>query len=227
MKKTVSTLISFALLLGLVGCNSANNTQQSTTNPTTQTQETEVTVSETTLEETEPTIDVIETYTLVEGELGEYGRIITLNATTDFPSDEYLYKLPAGQYRVHLTSEYPGFFFIVKDDITTEDTEYPEILDYVPKEDGSISGYQLIGTNGNDLNGYAVAEVVITLKEDESISITNDGGADVFVFELIQPATSSSTGIDYILTENYPEDRRIEKETQYALLNSEDDMTGQ
>lgn len=48
MKKILSILMSSALLLGLVGCNSANNNQQAVTNST---QGTEVTVTNTTVPE--------------------------------------------------------------------------------------------------------------------------------------------------------------------------------
>lgn len=192
MKKIIPIVLSSALLLGLVGCNSATNQQEATT-PTTQ--ETEVTVTETTLKETEPTIEVFETYTLNSSELGEFGRLVTLNATTDMPVDRYLYKLPAGQYRVHITSYYPSSFRVVKDDITIEEgnDEYPEVLDYVQLEEYNNGDcFMLIGTNGNDLNGNAVDEVIFNLNEDESVCLYGSDEGSIYIFELIQPATNST-----------------------------------
>lgn len=180
MKRLIS--IGLVLALGVFGLCSCSTTTPTPTTVPTETTESSIT-SETTLE-TEPTLEALETYTIVGNELGDYGKVITLNATTDMPVDKYLYKLPAGQYRVHITSEYPTYIYIVKDEITTEDTDYPEVLEYV-------QGYQLMGTNGNDLNGNAVAEATFTLEEDESINIP-EGDNGVYVFELIQPATNST-----------------------------------
>ena len=191
MKRLIS--IGLVMALGVFGLCSCSTTTPTPTTVPTETTESIIT-SETTLE-IEPTIEALETYTLVGKELGDYGKVITLNATTDMPVDKYLYKLPAGQYRVHITSEYPSSLFVVKDDITIEEgnNDYPETLNYVQKDEYNYNScFYLMGTNGNDMNGNAVAEVVFTLEEDESISIPEVEEGKVYIFELIQPSTSSS-----------------------------------
>lgn len=117
-------------------------------------------------------------YALKGQELGEYGKKITLNANTDMPVDKYLYKIPAGKYKVTTSeSKFYVAFFIVKDEITTEDNpNYPEVLDYVSEQ------YMLTNTD-DDLNGLASKEVEITLGEDESIQIDDK---KELLFELIE-----------------------------------------
>lgn len=39
-------------------------------------------------------------YELIGGITGEYGKAVILNADTDSPVTKYLYKLPAGKYKV-------------------------------------------------------------------------------------------------------------------------------
>lgn len=116
-------------------------------------------------------------YTITCGETGEYGRVVTLNANTDLPTDKYLYKLPAGIYKVTTTNDKLASFFIVKDEITIEEgnSDYPEILDYV-----TTTGYQLTAGD-DDFNGRAKKEVTVTIGEDESISVPVEG--DVLIFE--------------------------------------------
>ncbi len=113
-------------------------------------------------------------YVITADEIGEYGKIVTLNENTDMPVDKYLYKLPAGDYKVTTDHKKLAGFFIVKDEPTTEpdNPDYPEVLDYVDDGDDSNvgSGYQLTAGD-DDFNGNAKKEVYITLGEDESISI--------------------------------------------------------
>lgn len=112
-------------------------------------------------------------YTITGETLGELGKEIILNKNTDMPTTKYLYKLPEGSYKVTTNTTGLGNFYIVKDEITTEDTAYPEILNYVG------SAYML--TNGNNtFNGKAKKEVTITLKDDESIQIV---GNDTYYFK--------------------------------------------
>ena len=118
-----------------------------------------------------------EKYVLTGEELGEYGREVILNADTDMPTSKYLYKLPAGNYIVTTTNEKFSSFYIVKDNITTEDNpEYPEILQYV-----SNNGY-LLTAGEDDLNGNAAKSVTVTLLTDESFQLV---GTDTFIFEKI------------------------------------------
>ena len=113
-------------------------------------------------------------YTLTGKELGEYGKKVTLNANSDSPTDKYLYKIPAGTYKVTTTWEKVTNLWIVKDEVVkTGDAPYEEELSYV--------GEAYWMTNGtNDLNGKAKKEVEITLKEDESILILD---TETFIFE--------------------------------------------
>lgn len=120
----------------------------------------------------EETLEESADYVLTADETGEYGRIVTLNANTDMPVDKYLYKIPAGKYKVTTDHKKLAGFSIVKDEIGTEDTDYPEVLQYVETEDGT-AGYQLTAGD-DDFNGHAKQEVFITIGEDESISIPGD-----------------------------------------------------
>lgn len=120
---------------------------------------------------------VTKTFTLIGEELGDYGKKIVLNEKTDMPAEKYLYKLPAGKYTVSTKSEKVASFFVVKDDVGTEEgnNDYPEVLQYVGE------GYRL--TSGdNDFNGTVKKNVTVSLKEDESFLLI---GKDTFTFETI------------------------------------------
>ena len=111
-------------------------------------------------EYTEDNADIV----LVAGELGEYGRVITLNADTDMPDDRYLYKIPAGKYKVITTWSKMTSFGIVNDNnekAIDPDTNY----EYMPHVGDDYS----LTAGEDDFNGHAEKEVVITLGEDESI----------------------------------------------------------
>ena len=116
------------------------------------------------------------TYTLTGENIGEYGKKVILNQNSDMPVEKYIYKIPAGSYKVTTTSNKISSFYIVKDEISHSGTEtYPEELNYVGE------GYLL--TNGSsNLNGKAQKSVEITINEDESISIVSN---DTFNFEEI------------------------------------------
>lgn len=114
-------------------------------------------------------------YYLYSGETGEFGRIVTLNASTDLPVAKYLYKIPAGNYTISTTFDKLASAFIVKDEIAIEDNpDYPEVLVYV--------GEALQLTAGdNDFNGNAKKEIDIELAEDESILIPNNNRGTEFI----------------------------------------------
>lgn len=114
------------------------------------------------------------TYTLTGETLGEYGKEVTLNKDSDMPVKKYLYKLPAGTYKVTTSFDKMASFYIVKDDITTEsgNSEYPETLNYVGEA-------YLLTAGTDDFNGKAKKEVSITLNTDESVSIV---GTQTFTF---------------------------------------------
>ena len=99
-----------------------------------------------------------EIYTLKGGELGKYGKKVTLNANTDMPVDKFLYKIPAGKYKVTTDNNKTTSFFIVKDDIVqNKDEKYSEELNIVES--------YLISSSDN---------IEIELKSDESIQIVDN-----------------------------------------------------
>ena len=163
----------FVIIIGLTNNkNSAKSNEQNVNMSTEATTENQIVETETTTEKqiTESDAD----YIITAGDVGKYGKIVTLNANTDMPVDKYLYKIPAGNYKVTTDYKKLAGFNIVKDEITIEpdNSDYPETLDYVDiDEDGN--GYQLTAGN-NDFNGHAKKEVYITLNDDESISIPGD-----------------------------------------------------
>lgn len=106
-----------------------------------------------------------EKYTIIGGELGEFGKEIILNKDTDMPSSKYLYKLPAGNYTVTTTNNKYSTISVVKDEIIKNDNNnYPEELSYVGEQ------YMLTASN-DDLNGRAKKSIDITLNEDESFLV--------------------------------------------------------
>lgn len=161
-KKVWFWIVVILLVLGLPGACSSDASDESTNSPEPQKQEQDAATV---------------TYTITGGETGEYGRVVTLNEDTDMPVDKYLYKLPAGTYKVTTTNEKMSAFSIVKDEITTEEgnTDYPEVLDYV------TDGQYLLTAGNDDFNGKASKEVEVTIAEDESVSIPAEG--DVLIFE--------------------------------------------
>lgn len=160
-------LIGFAIIGGLT----KNNDKQVDSNSTQAQQQKENQDNKSTVEK-QTKESVIYTIT---GEIeGEYGKKVVLNKNSDMPATKYLYKLPAGTYKVTTTFKKMVNFFIVKDQIkTTPGNEYPEEIDVVG------SGYMLTAGD-DDFNGHAKKEVNITLKEDESIQIV---GNNKFFFE--------------------------------------------
>lgn len=121
-----------------------------------------------------------DSFILKSGVEGDYGKTITLNASTDMPVNKILYKLPAGKYKVTSNTQ-RSVFSIVKDEITIEEgnNDYPETLDYVSDQ------YLLTNSASNDFNGTCELDVTIELKEDESISIPT-GSNDELVFRIIK-----------------------------------------
>lgn len=113
-------------------------------------------------------------YTLVGGTTGEYGKEVILNKDTDLPAKKYLYKIPAGTYRVTTTYDKLSEFWIVKDEIVKTGTEeYPEELNYVGEAHDLTNG-------DSDFNGRASKELTITVADDESVLIN---GTETLIFE--------------------------------------------
>jgi hypothetical protein len=112
---------------------------------------------------------------LVSEVLGEYGRLVILNESTDMPAEKYLYKIPSGKYKVTTLSK-KAAFAIVKDEIAIEEgnDDYPECLDYVTEQ------FILTNKDDDDLNGHAEKDVIVEVGEDESVSIPLGGNEIVF-----------------------------------------------
>ena len=114
-------------------------------------------------------------YTLVGGKTGEYGKEVILNKNSDFPVKKYLYKIPAGTYKVTTSYEMLSEFWIVKDQIVKTGTEkYPEELNYVGEAHDLTNG-------DNNFNGRASKELTVKIAEDESVLIN---GTETLIFEL-------------------------------------------
>ena len=116
------------------------------------------------------------TYTIVGGELGDYGKEIILNSDSDLPTKKLLYKLPAGTYTVTTTFDKIAGFYVVKDKIVNNGEEkYPEELNYMSEQYKITAGL-------NDYGGTTTKSVDIELKEDESILIN---GTATYIFKKI------------------------------------------
>ncbi len=112
-KKWWFWVIVVILLAGLGGNDSEGDVTSQDTVPTGKTTETSVVIA-TESEITEPSIIVHEVYSLIGGELGEFGFEVILNEGSEFPDKRYEYSLPSGIYEV-----------------TNESTEYLKQLDIV------------------------------------------------------------------------------------------------
>ena len=110
-----------------------------------------------------------EVYTIESEKIGEYGKEVVLNKNTDSPTTKYLYKLPSGTYKVTTTSSATVGMFVVKDEITTEEGEYPEVLEYVSEQ------YVISGNSSRIGKANIKESVEITIKEDESVSLSGEG----------------------------------------------------
>lgn len=113
----------------------------------------------------------------IKGEvLGEYGKEVILNKDTDMPAKKYVYKIPAGSYRVTTTYGKMASFFIIKDPVITNsgDEEYPEELNYASEEPYFLTSGE------DDFNGRAKKEMTITLSNDENIQVV---GTEKLTFE--------------------------------------------
>lgn len=97
-------------------------------------------------------------------ELGEYGRIVILNVNSDLPAEKYLYKVPAGKYRVTTDAAKAATVYIVKDEVQyTGSEKYPQELAYIGKGQIVTAGEELVK------KGLASKEIIVTIAEDESI----------------------------------------------------------
>lgn len=115
------------------------------------------------------------TIKITGGTLGEYGKEVTLNATSDSPTKKFLYKLPAGTYLVTTTNNKLATFWVVKDNAAnTGMGNYPEELTIV-------SGEYALTAGNDDFGGRAKRELEVTLATDESIQTV---GTDTFSFTM-------------------------------------------
>ena len=158
----------FYLLFGLSG----NNNQAGTTDvaapsaePTIQNTENEETGSSTVQSATSDGADVSKVIVLVAGEQGDYGELITLNAGTEFEETYYVYRLPAGTYKVKNTGNYTGQFNVYGD---------------TPEKEGEWEVLPMVGIEPILLD--VGAESTVTISEHQVIEIHEP---DIFQLALI------------------------------------------
>ena len=101
--------------------------------------------------------------------LGEYGRVVILNANSDLPTEKYLYKVPAGKYKITTDFAKAAAVYIVKDEIQyTGSEKYPQELAYIGKGQNLTAGEELVK------KGLATKEIIVTIGEDESILLVGE-----------------------------------------------------
>lgn len=104
------------------------------------------------------------------GEYGKYGERIVLGAKTEFPDTRFVYKLPAGDYKVENGSdETIASIAIVKDKLVPYE-DNPEIDTF--ERVGDKITYSL-ATEDFDMNGQAKKSYILSLAEDEKFLIYN------------------------------------------------------
>lgn len=174
MKKLLSFVIS---LIISVGCLTACGNSRSSTDSSKAGNSSSAETTTTTTKAETTTTKATKKYEITGGELGDYGKSIVLNQNTDSPVTKYLYKLPAGKYKVVTTTEKVAAFSIVKDQIGIEsgNEQYPETLQY----SGEMAQYRLTAGDDN-FNGTVKKEYSITVSADESIEIAEN---DSLIFE--------------------------------------------
>lgn len=166
MKKIISVFMSSALLLGLVGCNSANTNQQGITNPTNQ--NTEVALTETPISETETTAPQYQVYSL-SGMSGEEisNLIISLSTgistgdTMDNYADRFTVKPCPPPYSFSSNDFYYAFWGSESVNYGIE-TSKPSVTDYIDGVSVSIQ-QEMDGTV--TVNDYNFVEVYFVLSD--------------------------------------------------------------
>lgn len=68
-------------------------------------------------------------FSIIAGEQGEYGELITLNKDTEFEETYYVYRIPAGTYTVTNAGEYPSQFNVYGDTICKTEEGWDELSD--------------------------------------------------------------------------------------------------
>lgn len=159
------TLVAL-ILLGIIG--GTNNKNNGTNENQNNNQETE-----------QQSIELGNKYILNYNDLDKYGKIITLNADSDMPTEKRLFKIPAGKYKVTTSNPKYSAFWIVKDEtVLEEDNDYPEVLQYV-------GGQYMLTTSDDNLNDHASKEVIVTIASDESILLL-DSNDSITLEEILQ-----------------------------------------
>lgn len=138
-KKSKAPIIVAAVVgLGIIGSagNSDNDTdntnrrepKETTSITTTITEETEWNIWED--EETSVALDFTENsnvITLIAGEQGEYGKLITMNKDTEFEESFYAYYVPYGTYKVTNIDEYQTQIGVYTDETIINENGWEEI----------------------------------------------------------------------------------------------------
>lgn len=153
--------MSSALLLGLVGCNSANNNQQGTPNPTNQ--NTEVTLTDKTLETTQETEAQYQVYSL-EGMSSDELFNLLVSFSTDIKTgdtlDNYADRFAVEPYTSNANGNGNCYWFFGSDGAYYPNGERPE----------------------NITNYISTVEVWCQREMDNTITLTNNSGVRIRLF---------------------------------------------
>lgn len=95
---------------------------------------------------------------LVAGEQGDYGEPLTLNAGTEFEENYFVYRLPAGSYRVTNVGKNMDQLSVYGDTVTVNDEGWEELAD--------VGDIKLLDVNASD---------TITIAEGQIIEIHEPG----------------------------------------------------
>lgn len=69
------------------------------------------------------------TFELIAGEQGEYGELFTINKDTEFEETYYIYRIPAGTYKVTNTGEYMNQFNVYGETVYVTEEGWEELSD--------------------------------------------------------------------------------------------------
>ena len=165
-------IIAVAWIVYLIIALPGNSNQTSTTEvaapspePTIQSTENEETDSSTVQSATSDKADASAVIVLVAGEQGDYGELITLNEGTEFEETYYVYRVPAGTYKVKNTGNYTSQFNVYGD---------------TPVKDGEWEGLPDVGIEPLLLD--VGAESTVTISEHQVVEIHEP---DIFQLALI------------------------------------------
>ena len=125
----IGTALFFGFVIGVGSCQSRASKREAAqtvaaTDVAPSEEETTITTTETTVEETlAPDIE------LVAGEMGEYGQERVVNAGTDFEETVFCYYVPSGTYTVTNMGDNPTQVDVLKDELVITEEGWEEWAD--------------------------------------------------------------------------------------------------